>query len=50
MGGLGIVANVAKTGGFTNVANNIDKIQKVINPVNILKQEAKIVAAPIKLA
>jgi len=45
MGGLGLVSKAAKAKGLTNVVSNIDKIQKVINPINILKQEAKIIPA-----
>jgi hypothetical protein len=33
---------------MTNVVNNINKIQQVINPVNVLKQEAKLITAPLK--
>tara|TARA_R110000868_G_scaffold284016_2_gene544494 strand:- start:8385 stop:8603 length:219 start_codon:yes stop_codon:yes gene_type:complete len=33
---------------MTNVVANINKIQEVINPVNILKKEAQLVTAPLK--
>lgn len=45
MGWLWLVKKVAQAKNLTNVASNIDKIQNVINPVNILKKEAQIVTA-----
>lgn len=45
---LGGVSKVAKANGFIETANKIDKLQSVINPVNVLKQEAKLATAPIK--
>ena len=48
MWGLWVVSKIAEANNLTNVVSNINKIQKVINPVNILKQEAKIVTAPLK--
>lgn len=50
MWGLGVAKNVAKAKWFIDIANKIDKVQQVVNPVNILKQEAKLVTAPLKYA
>jgi len=47
MGWLWVLGKVAEARNMVNVANNINKIQQVINPVNILKQEAKLVTKPI---
>lgn len=44
---LWVVSKVAEANNMTNVVNNINKIQEVINPINILKNEAKIVASPV---
>lgn len=48
MGWLGVVSKVAEANNMTNVVANINKIQEVINPVNILKKEAQLVTAPLK--
>ncbi len=45
MGWLWVVKKAAQAKNLTNVASNIDKIQNVINPVNILKKEAEIIPA-----
>ena len=45
---LGGVSKATRAAGFAETANKIDKLQSVINPVNVLKQEAKLVTAPIK--
>lgn len=42
MWGLWMAGKLAKAKGFVDVANKIDKINEVINPINIIKQEAKI--------
>ena len=45
MGWLWTVSKVAEANNMTNVVNNINKLQEVINPVNVLKNEAKLVTA-----
>lgn len=47
MGGLGVAKNVAEANGFTQTAAKISKLQDVVNPVNVLKQEAKIVGKAV---
>ena len=42
MWGLWVAKNVAKAKNLTNVVSNIEKVEQVINPVNILKKEAQL--------
>ena len=45
---LWVASNVAKSKWFIDIANKIDKVQKVVNPVNILKKEAELATYPIR--
>lgn len=48
MGWLWVASNVAKSKWFIDIANKIDKVQQVVNPINILKKEAEFATYPIR--
>lgn len=48
MGWLWVASNVAKSKWFIDIANKIDKVQQVVNPVNILKKEAEFATYPVR--
>lgn len=43
MGGLGVAKDVAKANNLTNAVSKIEKLEKVVNPLNVMKKEAELV-------
>lgn len=42
MGGLGVAKDVARANGLMETASKIEKVQNVVNPLNVMKKEAEI--------